>query len=218
MRTLTLGGDVLMKKIIASLTSLCLILALLTVPVSALTIKYSCKPGDTLSAICKKYQISLAELKKCNPQIKNPSSIKPGQQVAIPNNAPLKTLEDRVIALVNKERVSRNLMALTPNSTASYVARLKSQDMINKNYFSHISPTYGSPFKMMEKFGLRFSAAGENIAYGQRTPEEVMRSWMNSAGHKANILSKNFTQIGVGAAKKSNGTLYWTQEFLKPIK
>ena len=206
------------KKIVASFTGLCLILVLLTVPVSAQCINYSCKSGDTLSAICKKYQISLIELKKCNPQIKNPSLIKVGQKVTIPETASLKTLEDKVIALVNKERVSRNLMALKPNTTASYVARLKSQDMVNKNYFSHISPTYGSPFKMMETYGLKFSAAGENIAYGQRTPEEVVRAWMNSPGHRANILSKNYTLIGVGAAKKSNGTLYWTQEFLKPIK
>ncbi|OJU17216.1 MAG: hypothetical protein BGN88_03950 [Clostridiales bacterium 43-6] len=207
-----------MKKIIASLTGVCLVFVLAIVPASAQSINYKCKPGDSLSAICKKYQISLKELKKCNPQIKNPSQIKAGQSVNIPESAPLQSLEDKVIELVNKERVSRNLMKLTKNNTASYVARLKSQDMINKNYFAHNSPTYGSPFKMMESYGLKFSAAGENIAYGQKTPEEVMKAWMNSAGHRANILSKNYTQIGVGAAKKSNGTLYWTQEFLKPIQ
>jgi uncharacterized protein YkwD len=70
---------------------------------------------------------------------------------------------------------------------------------------------------MMESFGLRFSAAAENIAYGQRSAQEVMNSWMNSPGHKANILSKSYTQIGVGVAKKSNGTMYFTQMFLKPV-
>ncbi|MDP2892645.1 MAG: CAP domain-containing protein, partial [Bacillota bacterium] len=96
------------------------------------------------------------------------------------------------------------------------VARYKSQDMVNKHYFSHYSPTYGSPFMMMEDFGLRFSAAAENIAMGQRTPAEVMAAWMSSAGHRANILSSAFTQIGVGAAKKADGTLIWTQMFIRP--
>jgi len=88
--------------------------------------------------------------------------------------------------------------------------------MINKNYFSHQSPTYGSPFDMMKSFGLRFSAAAENIAYGQRTAKEVVNAWMNSPGHRANILSRSYTETGVGAAKKANGTLYWTQMFMKP--
>jgi uncharacterized protein YkwD len=66
--------------------------------------------------------------------------------------------------------------------------------MIDKHYFSHQSPTYGSPFRMMESFGIRFSAAGENIAYGQRTPQEVMNGWMNSTGHRSNILNPTYTK------------------------
>jgi len=89
--------------------------------------------------------------------------------------------------------------------------------MANKGYFSHTSPTYGTPFQMMENFGLRFSAAGENIAYGQRTPAEVMRDWMNSPGHRNNILSRSYTEIGVGLAKNKNGVCYWTQMFMKPM-
>ena len=89
--------------------------------------------------------------------------------------------------------------------------------MIDKKYFAHQSPTYGSPFTMMQNFGLRFSSAAENIAYGQRTAQEVMNAWMNSPGHRANILSRNLTEIGVGAAKAANGTIYWTQMFLKPL-
>jgi len=69
---------------------------------------------------------------------------------------------------------------------------------------------------MMESFGIKFSAGAENIAYGQNTPQEVMNSWMNSPGHRSNILSSSCTQIGVGAAKNSNGTIYWTQMFIKP--
>ena len=88
--------------------------------------------------------------------------------------------------------------------------------MIANGYFAHNSPTYGSPFDMMESFGLRFTAAAENIAYGQRTPAEVMNAWMNSPGHRSNILSGNVSEIGVGVAAKSNGVLYWTQMFIRP--
>ena len=177
---------------------------------------YTVAKGDSMWKIAVKYQVGVSELIKANPQIKNPSLIYVGQKISIPNAAPLASYENEVIRLCNVERTKRGIPALTTNWQLSRVARYKSQDMINKNYFSHTSPTYGSPFNMMENFGLRFSAAGENIAYGQRTPQEVVTAWMNSPGHRANILSTTYTQIGVGAAKKSNGTLYWTQMFMKP--
>lgn len=84
--------------------------------------------------------------------------------------------------------------------------------MAVNNYFSHTSPTYGSPFDMMKKFGISYTAAGENIAKGQRTPQEVVTAWMNSEGHRANILNKNYTHIGVGF--EENGYI-WTQQFIK---
>ncbi|MFT5873314.1 MAG: putative YkwD family protein [Clostridium sp.] len=123
-------------------------------------------------------------------------------------------LEKEVVALVNQERAKLGLAPLKDNSELSNVARIKSGDMVAKNYFSHTSPTYGSPFDMMKKFGITYTAAGENIAMGQPTAASVMTAWMNSPGHKANILSKNFTEIGVGVAKDANGTIYWTQEFI----
>ena len=88
--------------------------------------------------------------------------------------------------------------------------------MKDKGYFSHTSPTYGSPFDMMKNFGISYSYAGENIAKGQRSPQQVMNGWMNSSGHRANILSANFTEIGVGYTVDQNGTTYWTQMFIKP--
>lgn len=178
---------------------------------------YTVIAGDSMWKIAVKYEIGISELIRANPQIKNANLIYVGQKITIPQAAPLTSLEDEVIRLVNVERVKNGLQPLTKNWEASRTARYKSEDMINKNYFAHISPTYGSPFKMMEDFGLRFSAAAENIAYGQRTPAEVMNSWMNSPGHRANILSRSFNQIGVGAAKSYNGTLYWTQMFLKSL-
>ncbi len=103
--------------------------------------------------------------------------------------------------MVNVERTKRGLKALTLDTKLSNVATMKSQDMIDKNYFDHNSPTYGSPFDMMRKFGISYRSAGENIAEGQRSPEEVMNAWMNSEGHRKNILNPNFTTLGVGVAK-----------------
>ena len=108
----------------------------------------------------------------------------------------------------------KRFLTLTLDSKLSSVATKKSQDMIDKNYFNHTSPTYGSPFDMMKKFGISYRTAGENIAKGQRTPQEVMNAWMNSSGHRANILNASFTKLGVGIAKDSNGRLYWTQMFI----
>jgi len=85
--------------------------------------------------------------------------------------------------------------------------------MASNNYFAHQSPTYGSAGDMLKQFGIKWSAWGENIASGQRTPEAVVTAWMNSEGHRANILSSNFSKIGVGYATNSNGTPYWTQIF-----
>ena len=92
------------------------------------------------------------------------------------------------------------------------VAKAKSQDMANLGYFSHTSPTYGSPFDQMRAAGIQYRAAGENIAQGQRTPEQVVNAWMNSPGHRANILNANYTHIGVGFVE--NG-YYWTQQFIQ---
>ncbi|WP_243143238.1 CAP domain-containing protein [Clostridium estertheticum] len=123
-------------------------------------------------------------------------------------------LEKEVVTLVNKERAKQGLAPLTDNVKLSNVARTKSEDMVAKDYFDHTSPTYGSPFDMMKQFGITYTAAGENIAMGQQTASSVMTSWMNSPGHKANILGKNFTDIGVGVAKDKSGAIYWTQEFI----
>lgn len=123
------------------------------------------------------------------------------------------TYEKKVVQLVNVERAKNGLSNLTLSTTLSNSARAKSQDMIDKSYFSHTSPTYGSVGDMLKKFGISYTAYGENIAYGQRTPEQVVKAWMESPGHRANILSTHFSKIGVGYVTSSNGTPYWTQQF-----
>lgn len=122
--------------------------------------------------------------------------------------------EKQVANLVNQERQKAGLQPLQLDTKLSDVAREKSKDMMNKGYFSHQSPTYGSPFDMMKQFGITYKSAGENIAKGQQTPQEVMNAWMNSEGHRANILNGSFTHIGVGFVKDAQGTTYWTQMFI----
>ncbi|MDR0839024.1 MAG: SafA/ExsA family spore coat assembly protein [Oscillospiraceae bacterium] len=203
-----------MKKA-AVAASIALSLAIANASALAAAGTHTVAPGDSMWKIAVRYQIGLSELIAANPQIKNPALITVGQKISVPSIDDVKALEQKVADIVNKRRAEAGLAPLKMNWELSRVARYKSQDMIDKRYFAHQSPTYGSPFNMMESFGMRFSAAGENIAYGQRTPEEVMQGWMNSPGHRANIMSNIYTQLGVGAAKASNGTLYWTQMFMK---
>jgi uncharacterized YkwD family protein len=123
----------------------------------------------------------------------------------------LSAYEQKVVDLTNQQRTNNGLSTLKIDLTLSKMAREKSRDMSVNNYFSHTSPTYGSPFDMMKQYGITYRYAGENIAMGQRTPEEVVNAWMNSEGHRKNILSANFTHIGVGYVSEGN---YWTQEFI----
>ena len=184
---------------------------LLAVGVSAAT-TYTVVKGDSMWKIAVKYEIGLSEIKSANPQIKNPDLIYPGQVLNIPTtDDSVTSFEKEVIRLVNEERKARGLSPLTYDWQLSRVARYKSQDMKDNNYFSHTSPTYGSPFEMMKSFGITYRTAGENIAKGYKTPKAVVEGWMNSSGHRANILNSSFTHIGVGYVASGN---YWTQMFV----
>ncbi|BBH21729.1 hypothetical protein Back11_30740 [Paenibacillus baekrokdamisoli] len=126
------------------------------------------------------------------------------------------SIETQVLQLVNAERAKAGLKALTMNASLSKVASTKASDMRDNNYFSHDSPSYGSPFDMMKKFGISFSYAGENIAAGQQDAQAVMTAWMNSPGHRANIMSPNFTEMGLGYSPGGNMSPYWSQMFIQP--
>ncbi len=121
------------------------------------------------------------------------------------------SFESEVIKLTNEKRVANGLPPLKENGSLNYVAALKSIDMLENNYFSHESPTYGSPFEMLNEFNVKYKAAGENIAMGLETPEEVVDSWWNSPSLRANMLSEDFTEIGVGYS--TQGAI-WTQLFI----
>ncbi|MCM0650484.1 SafA/ExsA family spore coat assembly protein [Clostridium swellfunianum] len=200
-----------MKKLGVFLFSVFVLICAKT-SVHAQPITYTVRSGDSMWKIAVRYQIGVSEIISANRQITNPNMIYPGQRLTVPNIDDVKALENEVIRLVNIERSKHGLAPLKANWELSRVARIKSQDMKNKGYFSHYSPTYGSPFDMMKKFGFSFYSAGENIAMGQRTPQEVMTAWMNSPGHRANILKADFKEIGVGLAR--DGSLYWTQMFM----
>ncbi|MBE6029991.1 MAG: sporulation protein [Clostridiales bacterium] len=119
----------------------------------------------------------------------------------------------QVAELTNDERSEAGLKDLRLSSELSEVAQRKAEDMRDNGYFSHTSPTYGTPFEMMTEFGISYKTAGENIAKGQRTPESVVDAWMNSKGHRDNILNTSYQKIGIGYCTDASGNTYWVQMF-----
>lgn len=199
-----------MKRLIAPLLGAALLLSAFTIPVSAAT--HTVVSGESMWKIATKYQVGLSEIKSANPQIKNYDLIYPGQVIQIPTvDASVTAYEQEVIRLVNAIRAENGLKTLTYDWELARVARFKSQDMKDQGYFSHTSPTYGTPFQMIKNFGISYRSAGENIAKGYATPQAVVNGWMNSSGHRANILNSGYTHIGVGYVAGGN---YWTQMFI----
>lgn len=200
-----------MKKLTA-LAAAALLSAALTISASASSLSHTVVQGDTMWKLAVKYQVGTSEIIAANPQIANPNLIYPGQILSIPQvSDAVLNYENEVIRLVNEIRTENGLKPLKTNWELSRIARYKSEDMSSNRYFSHTSPTYGTPFQMIRAFGLSYRSAGENIAYGQRTPAAVVNAWMNSSGHRANILNASYTQIGVGYCASGN---YWTQMFI----
>ncbi|WP_240627361.1 CAP domain-containing protein [Thermoflavimicrobium daqui] len=141
-----------------------------------------------------------------------PKVVKPPNSKHTPPS--IKEFEQEVVKLVNIEREKHGLKPLQASSKLSEIARTKSVDMKENGYFSHQSPTYGSPFEMLKEFDVSYQTAGENIAAGQTTAKAVMDSWMNSDGHRKNILSPSYTHMGVGYTKGGAMGTYWTQIFV----
>lgn len=199
------------KKFMSLIFALCLAT---TSQVYAYTDTYTVQKGDTLWKIASKYKVGISEIIESNPQFSNPNMIHPGEKVYITLPDPsIKSLEEQILLLVNKERSNQGLAPVALNWQISRIARIKSEDMRDNDYFSHQSPTYGSPFDMLRKFNIAYRTAGENIAKGQRTPEDVMRAWMNSEDHRKNILNPDFTELGVGYCE-GRDTTFWTQIFI----
>ena len=202
----------ILKKVIFFISSMIILISLFSVSALAKSKTHTVLKGDTMWRIAVKYEVGLSELGAANPQIKNLALIYPGQVINIPNiDEATQEYEQEVVRLVNKERSARGLSPLKHNWELSRVARYKSEDMKKAKYFSHTSPTYGTPYQMMKSFGISYKTAGENIARGYATPAAVVDGWMNSSGHRANILNSSFTEIGVGYYADGS---YWTQMFI----
>jgi uncharacterized YkwD family protein len=125
--------------------------------------------------------------------------------------------EQRMVTLINQERTKRGLEPLKVDMEVTKIARLKSEDMVENNYFSHYSPTYGSPFDMLKSYGVEYVYAGENIA-GNRSVERAHESLMNSQGHRENILKREFTHVGIGIARSDRYGYIFTQMFISKPK
>lgn len=141
------------------------------------------------------------------------------KQVEAPTKTPatnvsksVSEFEKQVVDLTNAERTKAGLKPLEMHGALMDVAQAKSEDMAKNNYFDHNSPTYGSPFDQIKAAGISYRSAGENIAQGQTTPAQVVQAWMDSPGHRQNILNANYTHIGVGYVENGN---YWTQQFIQ---
>ncbi len=140
--------------------------------------------------------------------VEKPAAAKPATQ----QPGSISNIEQQVLTLTNQERAKSGLKPLATDALLMNSAREKSADMSKNNYFSHTSPTLGSPFDQMKAKGIQYKAAAENIAMGQKTAAEVVKGWMESPGHRANIMNGNYTHIGIGYDAKGN---YWTQQFIQ---
>ncbi|MBD8071455.1 CAP domain-containing protein [Bacillus sp. PS06] len=170
---------------------------------------YKVSQGDTFWYIAQRYGLDYRRLMELNPNVV-PTNMHVGEIIRLkPTATSPSSFEEQVVQLVNQERAKAGLKPLTHRADIKNVAYKKAQDMINSNYFSHTSPNYGSPFQMLKTFGVSYRTAGENIAKGQKTPQEVMNAWMNSPGHRANILKPEYDSIGVGFYHSA-----WVQMFV----
>lgn len=193
--------------------------------------------GDSMWKIALRYNVPFNELLRMNSHYPNPHMIHPFDKILLPHGTTGTNTTDAseyddispddqtvpesdisqqakaVLSLVNTERQKNGLSSLTLSDKLTAVANEKARDMAENNYFSHTSPTYGTPFQMLQQYGIRYKTAGENIAAGQRTPEEVMESWMNSSGHRANILNPSYTEIGIGYYAGGSYGSEWVQIF-----
>ena len=167
--------------------------------------------GDYIGAVSKKY------VKAIYPQTSSggggSSSSNTGTSNTVNTTASLTADEKEVFNLINQQRANNGLPALKIDNELQRVARIKAQDMVDKNYFSHNSPTYGSPFDMMKSFKISYKTAGENIA-GNNNNSAAVTAWMNSPGHKANILNSSFNYTGVGVVNGSKYGKIYVQMFI----
>lgn len=165
--------------------------------------------GDYVGAVNKKY------VKAIYPNSSNSNNSSNNNSSSNSNSTitAMTTDEKEVFDLINNQRTQNGLSALKLDTETLRVARIKAQDMVENNYFSHNSPTYGSPFQMLNSFKISYKTAGENIA-GNSSNSSAVTAWMNSSGHRANILNSSFNYTGIGVVKSSKYGKVYVQMFL----
>ncbi len=155
--------------------------------------------------------VSSSYIKPIYPSIGNTESSGKANNVASGSNLTQDELE--IFNLINEKRIANGLKALAIDNEVMVVARDKAKDMVNNNYFAHNSPTFGSPFDMLKKYGISYKSAGENLA-GNSSNTKAVEAWMNSEGHRANILNSSFNYTGIGVVNSSRYGKIYVQMFI----
>ena len=175
--------------------------------------------ADKVGCVAKQYLMDAETFKK---QVGSGGQAAPKPPAATPAPDPsvpettveLSPEEQQLLTLITKERAKGGLPPRRADMELMRVARTKANDMVQNNYFSHFSPTYGSPFDMMRQFGIAFRAAAENIA-GNSTIQGAVSAWMKSSGHKANIMNASYNYTGIGIARSNKYGYIFVQMFIK---
>ena len=163
--------------------------------------------GDYIGVVSKQY------VKPIYPAVGTTTKTQANIEGSDKVNSNLNEDEKEVYDLINKKRTNNGLASLKIDDEVQRVARIKAQDMVNNSYFSHTSPTYGSPFDMLKSFKVTYKTAGENIA-GNSSNSGAITAWMNSAGHKANILNSSFNYTGIGVVSSPKYGKIYVQIFI----
>ena len=169
--------------------------------------------GDYVGAVSKQYVKAVYPNSGGSTSGSGSTGSSTGGSSNTTNTSGLTADELEVFNLINEQRTKNGLSALKIDSEVQNVARIKAKDMVNNNYFSHTSPTYGSPFDMLNSFKVSYKTAGENIA-GNSSNSAAVTAWMNSSGHKANILNSSFNYTGVGVVNGSKYGKIYVQLFI----
>lgn len=165
--------------------------------------------GDYVGAVSKKYVKAIYPNSNNSGNTENNTGNSSGAQTSSNMNSD----EKEIFNLINQQRTNNGLSALKVDNEVQRLARIKAEDMVTNNYFSHTSPTYGSPFDMLKSFKISYKTAGENIAANSSNSGAV-NAWMNSSGHKANILNSSFNYTGIGVVNSSKYGKIFVQMFI----
>ncbi|MBR3672750.1 MAG: SH3 domain-containing protein [Clostridia bacterium] len=170
-------------------------------------------PGDFVGAVSQKYIKPIYPTGSGTSSGTSTNTGASGNSSGTSTTSSLTADELETFNLINQQRANNGLSALKVDSELQRVARIKAQDMVNNNYFDHNSPTYGTPFNMMKNFGISYKTAGENIA-GNSSNSAAVTAWMNSSGHRANILNSSYNYTGLAVVSSPRYGKIYVQMFI----